>query len=418
MSNKEYDSIPNEQKEYLGKVFDFENNTFNENIAENEAFGKKEKIKILIAGASGVGKSALINAVFGDDIVDSGVGKPVTQQLEKIIIPKKGLVLWDTKGIESKDYKKTIKQLKNDLKENFNNDEASSKFLSNLTSKILPNNSKIKDTLDLVWLCIDSNCSRFEGRDEELIKIINELNIPIVIVFTKSLGCDDNDFVNEVKSEVNKIIKNKVNFIPVNSIARNVMGTTIPAFGINDLIDSSKEFLSEIKANALNKAQEFDPKLKLAAMEEAASIKVNFAVKAAGTAGLSPIPGSDAPLIAAIQSKMIYDINAEFELTSEEAHAIPVITGLLGMTALAQVGKSIVSNTLKLIPVGGSIVGGVVSGVTAAAITKAVGHAYIQVLKTRFNEETMKVELPDSTNSILNLFKTYLQNETTQPINL
>ncbi|MBQ0457415.1 50S ribosome-binding GTPase, partial [Providencia stuartii] len=150
MSNKEYDSIPNEQKEYLGKAFDFENNTFNENIAENEAFGKKEKIKILIAGASGVGKSALINAVFGDDIVDSGVGKPVTQQLEKIIIPKKGLVLWDTKGIESKDYKKTIKQLKNDLKENFNNDEASSKFLSNLTSKILPNNSKIKDTLDLV----------------------------------------------------------------------------------------------------------------------------------------------------------------------------------------------------------------------------------------------------------------------------
>lgn len=43
MSNKEYDSIPNEQKEYLGKAFDFENNTFNENIAENEAFGKKEK---------------------------------------------------------------------------------------------------------------------------------------------------------------------------------------------------------------------------------------------------------------------------------------------------------------------------------------------------------------------------------------
>ncbi|MEY0234234.1 hypothetical protein [Providencia manganoxydans] len=116
--------------------------------------------------------------------------------------------------------------------------------------------------------------------------------------------------------------------------------------------------------------------------------------------------------------KLVYDINAEFELTSEEAHAIPVITGLLGMTALAQVGKSIVSNTLKLIPVGGSIVSGVVSGVTAAAITKAVGYAYIQVLKTRFNEETMKVELPDSTNSILNLFKTYLQNETTQPINL
>ena len=41
------------------------------------------------------------------------------------------------------------------------------------------------------------------------------------------------------------------------------------------------------------------------------------AAAAAGTAGASPIPGSDAPIIAAIQSTLIYTINSEFELDED-----------------------------------------------------------------------------------------------------
>ncbi|MGP2689382.1 GTPase, partial [Serratia nevei] len=98
-------------EEFLGDSFDYSSQTFNAEKAKQEAEEKKEKFNIILFGATGVGKSSLVNAVFGEEIVKSGAGKPVTQHLEKIKVPKKGLVLWDTKGIESKDYEGTINQL-------------------------------------------------------------------------------------------------------------------------------------------------------------------------------------------------------------------------------------------------------------------------------------------------------------------
>ncbi|UOR44235.1 GTPase [Helicobacter pylori] len=70
---------------------------------------KKEKpiMNILLMGATGVGKSSLINGLFGKKIAKAGVGKPVTHHLEKYVDGEKGLVLWDTKGIEAKDYQNT-----------------------------------------------------------------------------------------------------------------------------------------------------------------------------------------------------------------------------------------------------------------------------------------------------------------------
>lgn len=99
-------------EDFLGDSYDYNSQTFDADKAKQEAEEKKERFNIILFGATGVGKSSLVNAVFGEEIVKSGVGKPVTQHLSKIKVPKKGIVLWDTKGIESKDYEETINQLK------------------------------------------------------------------------------------------------------------------------------------------------------------------------------------------------------------------------------------------------------------------------------------------------------------------
>jgi uncharacterized protein (DUF697 family) len=47
----------------------------------------------------------------------------------------------------------------------------------------------------------------------------------------------------------------------------------------------------------------------------------------------------------------------------------------MGVTALAQVGKAVVSNALKFIPGAGTLIGGAISLATAIGITEAVGQA-------------------------------------------
>ncbi|QQW92134.1 GTPase RsgA [Helicobacter pylori] len=80
---------------------------------------KKEKLimNILLMGATGVGKSSLINGLFGQEVAKAGVGKPVTQHLEKYVDEEKGLILWDTKGIEATSYHNTMQRIKERMEE-------------------------------------------------------------------------------------------------------------------------------------------------------------------------------------------------------------------------------------------------------------------------------------------------------------
>lgn len=390
--------------DYLGDSYSEESQEFDSEKAKRFAFKERGNLNIVLMGATGTGKSSLVNAMFGSNVVKSGSGEPVTQYLEKIHVPAKGITLWDTKGIEAKDYQETLEQLKDDLRNGFEQAFSS---------------GKDEDSPHVAWLCIKETSDRIESRDKELLGILKEFKIPTVVVFTHSLGLEKGDHffreaINILNNEYKQFLQNR--FVQVNSIAEKMKrGNVIEKFGLENLLEKTEECLKDIERctnfqkekylETLRRAQQVDIEKKKKAMIDGAEKAIHFAAAAAGTIGASPIPGSDAPIIAAIQTKMIHSINANFEVDMAASMAVSTIMGILGVTAVAQAGKLIVSNALKFIPIAGSLVGGAISAATAVALTESIGFSYVKVMEYFFDEKECRVILPYDTESILNIFK-------------
>ncbi|WP_231625163.1 hypothetical protein [Helicobacter pylori] len=106
---------------------------------------------------------------------------------------------------------------------------------------------------------------------------------------------------------------------------------------------------------------------------------------------------------------MIYKMNDAFGIDLDKSVGASLIAGLLSVTAVAQVGRTLVDGLLKFIPVMGSVAG----CATAAVITEGIGFAYLKVLEKCFNDETGEVNLPGEVGMITSLFKeNYLNLDT------
>lgn len=114
--------------------------------------------------------------------------------------------------------------------------------------------------------------------------------------------------------------------------------------------------------------------------EKANNIVLGFTAST-GATGAIPIPFADAPLLIGQQVAMMMAINKVFEFDIERDALTSLATAVIGVGGATVVGKTVVSNLLKLIPGVGSVAGGAISAGTAGIITLALGKAYIEVCK-------------------------------------
>jgi len=160
-----------------------------ENI--NESNEKLNKINILVSGKTGVGKSTLINAIFNEELTKTGIGKPVTNYIEQISDDNNYISLFDTVGINIKNYKKVFENLENFIKEK-NSD------------------SNENNHIHLAWICISDGSSRIEDMEINLEMLLSKY-IPTIIVITKSF------YKSELLEEMKTICPNAKLIIPINS---------------------------------------------------------------------------------------------------------------------------------------------------------------------------------------------------------
>jgi predicted GTPase len=76
------------------------------------------RYNLVVVGKSGAGKSELINYLFGEQVVESGIGTPVTQlgfHRTDLMISSVLATIWDSAGLEVGDPKKWENVLRKEL---------------------------------------------------------------------------------------------------------------------------------------------------------------------------------------------------------------------------------------------------------------------------------------------------------------
>ncbi|PUD09065.1 YcjF family protein [Helicobacter pylori] len=255
----------------------------------------------------------------------------------------------------------------------------------------------------------------------ELLSFAKNWNIPTIFVSTNTQEKAGDAFVKEPQRIIDKewgfkgFIKA---YVRVNSVAFSLRGIEVPIEGFKELVDETKKCLIEAKKNKQNHfllIQKANIQARKQTMIDESKTIIHLASGAAGGVGLIPIPFSDVLAIAPIQAGMIYKMNDTFGVELENSVAASLITGLLGVTAIVQVGRTLVNGFLKFIPVVGSVAG----STTAVIITEGIGFAYLKVLEKCFNDETGEVNLPDEVGMITSLFKeNYLNLDTIKKLTL
>ncbi|GAA9640461.1 hypothetical protein HCM100_05920 [Helicobacter pylori] len=253
-------------------------------------------------------------------------------------------------------------------------------------------------------------------RERELLSFAKNWNIPTIVVFTHTQAEAGEAFVQESKAIIDEewgfkgFIKA---YVRVNSVAFSFRGIEVPVEGLKELVDETKKCLSDAMRNHFLRVQKANIQARKQAMIDESKTIIHVASGAAGAAGLIPIPFSDALAIAPIQAGMIYKMNDAFGMDLDKSVGTSLVAGLLSVTAVAQVGRTLVNGFL--IPVVGSVAG----GATAAVITEGIGFAYLKVLEKCFNDETGEVNLPGEVGMITSLFKeNYLNLDTIKQLTL
>lgn len=315
-----------------------------------------KKPNILVLGATGAGKSALINRCFGKEVVESKAGKPVTKHVARIESDDFSCVLYDAQG-----YEVGVEKQKEFLEEVV-------AFAKQLQDK------PIEEQVHVVWYFLQASTHRILDIDRDLLKSIHGIMIPIAAVLSK---CDavTVDELKNLESEVKNIDPGIPSF---RTTSRDIK--ELDYLDLNKLIEWSVDELPSGMKLAFVKAQKTNLDLK---WKQAHNAVLQHSGGSAFV-GFVPLPLADAPLLLANQSAMLVRVMYIYDMEQIQASIEPIIGSVIGLI-LPELGVWIVGQIAKLIPGIGTLIGGFINASVAATLTYAVGMAVSDICY-RINE--------------------------------
>lgn len=321
-----------------------------------EAAGKQiGRVNIAVFGKTGVGKSTLINAIFGEDVALTGIGRPVTQGSKMHVHTRGHLGIVDNEGLEiGKDSRLMVSELAEYVQEH--------------------RQKPLAEQIHLAWYCVLAGENRFEDFEEQFVTCLQSLDIPVILVLTQ-VPIAANGIHSNARALAAGIGDRHLPIVGGTVVLTSALGDSEMGYGphgLQDLLDRSFRVAPEGVRLALAAAQRID----MGRKRKASANVIAAATAAAAVAGATPIPFADAAVLMPIQTIMMMKIAHVYGLKLGQATA----AALMATGAATTVGRSVVTGLLRLIP-GVNVAVMVISGSVAATLTAAMGAAWDEVCR-------------------------------------
>jgi len=312
------------------------------------------RFNLAIFGKTGVGKSTLVNAIFGTEIAQTGIGEPVTRQ-EHLYLHQSGtLGVLDTRGLEvGRDNAALLAELRD--------------YLHGMRRKPLA------EQLHVAWYCVRAGDRRFETTEAEFVRALHDLGLPVIMVLTQvprsggRVHPDAETLAAKIADLQLPIADGLIHY----TMAQDDEFTGQTAYGLQELLDATFRSAPDGVAHAITAAQRID----FARKRERAERTIKAATGAATTAGASPIPFSDAAILVPLQIGMMASISVTYGISLDRSTAASLAATAGATTA----GRSIVTSMIKFVPGAGTAVAAPISATVAGTFTYAMGHAWLRV---------------------------------------
>ncbi|OYN92519.1 GTP-binding protein [Parenemella sanctibonifatiensis] len=312
------------------------------------------RFNLAIFGKTGVGKSTLVNAVFGEPLAQTGIGAPVTEGSHLYLDQRGTLGLLDTKGVEiGRDDKRLAKDLQAEVTKRRN----------------LP----IAEQIHAAWYCVRGMDRRFEDSEAALVTELADLELPVLVVLTQ-VPKNGNDYHPDAVALADAIEARGLPIVGGRPLMTNAVGdqfTGQSAHGLIDLLQATFRVSPEAVRTALIVAQRVD----MAAKAKSAQVQIASTVAAAAGVAAVPIPFADATVLVPLQLAMMARIAHLYNVPLGTAAAMAAVSSI----AATEGGRRIATGLVKLVPGAGAIVGGAIGASVASALTAAVGGAWLTV---------------------------------------